>query len=47
MNFNDAKTILNHKNKIQYTEQEVKEIIQLLDLFSEIITKTISKSGTL
>lgn len=47
MNINEAKTILNKKNKNPYTEQEITEILKILGSFSEIICENLNKTGTL
>ena len=47
MNINEAKTILNKKNKNPYTEQEITEILKILGSFSEIIFENLTQKGTL
>lgn len=42
MNFNDAKSILNKKNESPYTDQEIKEIIELLKIMSDMISDNLS-----
>lgn len=37
MNFNDAKRILNQQNETPYTDQEIKEIINLLEVIADMI----------
>lgn len=37
MNFNDAKCILNKKNKSPYTDIEIKEIMSLLEVISDMM----------
>jgi len=37
MEFNDAKRILNQKNKCPYTDDEIKEIIKFLEVMSDMI----------
>ena len=44
MTLNDAKHILNKNKKEKYTEEEVKEIIKLLEVFTDVIVNTNNKS---
>jgi hypothetical protein len=47
VNINEATTILNHQNKTPYTDPEIKEIINLLEVLSEMICDNLTKSDTL
>lgn len=44
MTLNDAKHILNKNKKEKYTEEQVKEIIKLLDVFTIVIVNTDNKT---
>jgi HD-GYP domain-containing protein (c-di-GMP phosphodiesterase class II) len=43
MTLNDAMNILNKNKKEKYSEEQVKEIIKLLDVFTSVIVSTKNK----
>jgi len=47
VNINEATRILNHQNKTPFTDAEIKEIINLLEIVSEMICDNHKKINTL
>lgn len=45
MNFNDAKQILNQNYESPYTDKEIKEIIKLLEVVSEMVCHNLKHSN--